>query len=199
MQTSLAPKIELERARRAIDRMAIATTLEEFEEEWKVFLHRLERAWNKTKAHYGRSPKFGNWSAHIEALRKSDPLLCYLHNARGAEEHTIAEITSRLPSSIDIGLAEGVGVQPVGSILIDHLEINSDLGEIRVKSEHPLKISFFPARASMLPVTNRGRTYEVPLTHLGKPIDPQNFPASAENALRFYNQALAAAEEYFVR
>ena len=199
MQSSPAPQLELDRARQAINVMATASTLEEFEEEWKVFLHRVERAWNKARAHYGRSPKFGNWSAKIEALRKSDPLLSYLNNARGAEEHTVAEITTRQPSSIGIGLADGVGVQPDGSIHIEHLEINSGPGGLQVKSAQPLNISFFPAKTSLLPVTNRGRTYEVPITHIGYQIDPHNLPGLARLAIDFYHDAISAAEAHFVK
>ena len=85
--------------------MRASPSLEDFEEHWKHFLHRLERIWNKMKAHYGRSPKWGNWSAPVKSVRRKDPLLSYLCNARGAEEHTTNEITDREPSSIGIGIA----------------------------------------------------------------------------------------------
>lgn len=108
MLPSTAPREELERARKAVAQMRSARSIEEFEEHWKHFLHRIERAWNKTKAHYGRSPKIGNWAAPVEDFRRKDPLLACLCNARGADEHTVSEITEREPGRIGIGFADGV-------------------------------------------------------------------------------------------
>ncbi len=199
MQRSTAPHAELERAGEAIARMRSALSLDEFEEHWKAFLHRIERVWNKTKAHYGKSPKFGNWAAPIEEFRRKDPLLAYLCNARGAEEHTVNEITEREPGSVGIGLADGVGVQPDGSVLIEHLEIRSSERGIHVRSKQPLKFEFKPARARMARVVNRGRTYEVPTTHNGNSINPEDLSATAETALNYYAEVVKKAEAFFVK
>ncbi len=199
MQLSTAPHTELKRAGEAIANMRSAASLDEFEDQWKLFLHRIERVWNKTKAHYGKSPKFGNWAAPIEEFRRKDPLLAYLCNARGAEEHTVNEITEREPGSVGIGLADGVGVQPDGSILIEHLEIQTNESGIHVRSKQPLKFEFKPARARMVPVVNRGRTYEVPTAHSGTRINPDDIPATAETALNYYAEVVRKAEEFFVK
>jgi hypothetical protein len=161
MQPSAAPRREVEHAREAMASMRNAASLEAFEEYWKQFLRRMERAWNKTKGHYGRSPKFGYWAASVEELRRKDPLLSYLYNARGAEEHTVNEITEREHGSIGIGLADGVGVQPDGSVLVEHVEISSDAQGLQVRSAQPLKVVFKPARTRMASVVNRGRTYAI--------------------------------------
>jgi hypothetical protein len=89
-------KIELSKAREAIKSMRNAKTIDEFEESWKTFLGRLERVWSKSINHFGKSPKWNGWKGKFESLRKSDPLLSYLVNARGAEEHTVNEIIKRI-------------------------------------------------------------------------------------------------------
>ncbi|MGB5475266.1 MAG: hypothetical protein WBQ78_17555 [Gammaproteobacteria bacterium] len=199
MQPSKAPHAELERAGEAIACMRSAASLDEFEEHWKDFLHRIERVLNKTKAHYGRSPKFGNWAAPVEEFRRKDPLLAYLCNARGAEEHTVNEITERKPGGVGIGLADGVGLQPDGSVLIERLEIRSNERGIHVRSKQPLKFEFEPARARMSRVVNRGRTYEVPTAHNGSSINPEDLPATAEAALNYYAEVVKKAEAFFVK
>ena len=199
MQPSPAPNTALNRAGQALAAMRQSCTLDEFEEQWKVFLHRIERSWNKTRAHYGRSPKFGNWSARTETLRRTDPLLSYLCSARGAEEHTVAEITEKKPGSVGINLADGVGVQPDGSIHIEHIEFTSGPDGLTVKSAQPLKIFFTPAKVCMLPISNRGRTYAVPTSHCGTAINPDDLLAAAEKALYFYTMAVSEAEAYFIK
>jgi hypothetical protein len=199
MQHSNAPRIELDRARDAIEKMKAAQSLDEFEEHWKQFLHRIERAWNKAKAHYGRSPKFGNWSAPVERMRRNDPLLSYLCNARGAEEHAVNEITEREPGSVGIGLADGVGVQPDGSVLIEHLEIKSGPEGLHVRSSQPLKVVFTPAKTRMAPIKNRGRDYPVPTSHQGQAFDASDLPTIAGIALQFYSDTITKTEQFFVK
>ncbi|MFI4928842.1 MAG: hypothetical protein ACHP83_01290 [Burkholderiales bacterium] len=199
MQPSEAPRKEIGRAREAVIAMRTSQSLVDFDEHWKQFLHRIERVWNKIQAHFGRSPKWGNWVARFEKERRQDPLLSYLCNARGAEEHTTAEVTGREPAGVGIALADGVGVQPDGSVHIEDLTISTTAGRIEVQSAQPLKITFHPERVRMEPVTNRGRLYPMPTAHLGSHIDPNDLPAVAELALKYYESVLSQAEAFFVR
>jgi hypothetical protein len=191
MQASDQPKLELARARDAFQKMVAATSLDEYEEHWKEFLRRLERCWNKAHAHYGRSPKWNGWQGRIDKLRRKDPLLSYLVNARGAEEHSVNEISARHPGGIGINPAEG------NSLCIEHMEINQ--GVISIRSPQNLRIDFIPERIGLLPVINRGRTYDVPRTHLGQGVDPADVRAIAEKGIAFYEQALREAEAFFVK
>lgn len=191
MQHSDQPRIELKRARVALDSMIGAKAIDEFEEWWKEFLRRTERAWNKTQAHYGKSPKWSGWQSKYESLRKTDQLLSYLVNARGAEEHTVNAVVSTTPGSIGINAAEG------NFLHIEKMSINN--GVITVKSPQKLKIDFIPGKTELLPVVNRGRRYEVPKDHLGQAINPQDVPSLAKAALAFYESAIADTETFFVR
>lgn len=190
MQRCDQPALELARARVAAQKMATAVSLDEYEENWKEFLRRIERCWNKAHAHYGKSPKWNGWNGPIDKLRRTDQLLSYLVNARGAEEHTVNEITTRHPGGIGINPAEG------DSLYIERLEMSG--GTLSINSPQKLNIAFTQARMGLVPVTNRGRTYATPTSHLGQSVDPHDVRTVANMALDFYEQALRDAEAFFV-
>jgi hypothetical protein len=52
MQHSKQPRIELAKARATIEAMRKSKPQDEFEENWKMFLHRLEHIWNKAEHHF---------------------------------------------------------------------------------------------------------------------------------------------------
>jgi hypothetical protein len=191
MQHSDHPALELAKARTAIDALRNAQTLDEFEESWKTFLGRIERVWTKGRSHFGKSPKWSGWQGKFEPLRRSDPLLSYLVQARGADEHTVNAIVGREPGGIGINAAEGNG------LYIEHMTINN--GNINIKSPQKIRVDFLPSRTTLLPVVNRGRTYPVPTAHLGKPVDPTNVIAVAEAVADFYERFLSEAEAFFVK
>lgn len=191
MQHSEQPPLELAKARAAIESMRNAKTLDEFEESWKEYLGRLERVWTKGINHFGKSPKWNGWKGKFEPLRRSDPLLSYFINARGADEHTVNEIVGRERGGIGINAAEG------NSLYIERMEIKH--GKIFIQSPQKIRVDFFPAKTTLLPVTNRGRTYPVPTEHLGNPVDSMNVIAVAEAGVHFYAQFLSQAEEFFIK
>lgn len=191
MQGSEKPHEELRYAEAAAEAIRAARSIEEFERQWKEFLRRLERVWSKMTAHFGRSPKWSGWCGKIEAARKADQMLSYLVNARGAEEHTVNEIRAKVPGGIGINAAEGK------SLFIERMEMRD--GVLSIHSPQALKIDFLPARMTLLPVANRGRTYAVPAKHLNQPIDGGDVQAVAQAALASYRGALADAESFFVK
>lgn len=191
MQHSEQPYVELTMAYKAIEAMREAKTLDNFEEHWKEFLRRIERVWNKASSHYGKSPRWNGWKGKTEKLRKTDPLLSYLINARGADEHTVNEIVGRESGGIGINPAEGQG------LYIDFMAISRD--EIRIRSPQQIRVDFIPIRIMLLPVKNRGREYPIPTTHLGKPIDPRNVISVAETGAKFYQEFLFEAEALFIK
>lgn len=191
MQDSDKPNQELEKARSQIKLMRQAENLEQLEEHWKDFLSKLERVWHKAYNHFSRSPKWNGWKGKYEQARKKDPLLSYLVNARHADEHTVSDITGRETGGIGINPAEGKG------LYIEKMEIRN--GVINIKSPQNLAICFIPDKVKLLPVTNYGRVYEVPTSHLGTPIDPSNVVAVAEVAASYYAKFLEEARAFFVK
>jgi len=192
MQSSPAPKIELDKALRSIDEMEGAATLDDFEEAWKSYLFRLERCFNKAYAHYKKSPKWDAWWGKYKKIRASDDLLSYLRNARGAEEHTVEEIVGREAAGIGIKAAQG-----------DYLHMHSMVfdaqGNATMHADRPIKIIFLPEKMTLLPVLNRGLIYPVPASHLGNPIDMNNVTGIAKLGHSFYSSFIESAERYFVK
>ena len=192
MQRTEAPGVELVKARQAIDRMKSAESLDDFEEDWKEFLRRLERCFNKIQAHYKKSPKWGGWFGRFSKTISNDELLVYLRNARGADEHSVEEIVGR--SSSRIGLNPAVG----DTIVIKNMVRR---GGVIQSMEAPLGVSitFYPEKIKLLPITNRNALYPVPKVHLEKPVNPFNVVDVAECGYRFYESVLSDAEKYFVK
>ncbi|MCR6496748.1 hypothetical protein LJB71_11365 [Thermomonas sp. S9] len=178
----------LVRCNDAVQEMASAQSLEAFESAWIEYLHRLERFWNKSLSHFGKSPKWAGWSGRYQTERRKDQLLAYLTNARGADEHTVAPITERSAGGVGINAAEG------NSLYIERMEVRN--GEIFIQSPQAIKVTFFPDRVRLLPVTNRGRTYPVPVSHLGQSLDPNDVVQVARVGLGYYENFLATAEGF---
>lgn len=183
------PLEELEKAKSYLNSMRSAKSLEEFEEYWKSYLSRLERVWNKFLAAYKNHPKWHGWGGKHIKVKKDDPLLSYLTNARGADEHTIAEITEKSSGSMTINPAFGRVWNP------ERIEINR--GVVKIDSAEPYKITFTPAKIRLLPVINRGVTFPVPTSHLENPVDPNNIIAIAELGIAYYNKVLEDSKSVF--
>jgi len=193
MKPLLKVKNELEKARTALGEMRKSRDLASYEEAWKLFLIRLERVWNKLCAHLSKSPKYNNCLImdYAKQLRANDPLLSYLTNARGVDEHTIDDITEKQPGGIGINPATGNKLQ------IDHMTISDR--NIIIKSKQPIKIEFFPEKIKLKSITNRSGTYHPPKTHLGNPLKSSEPVDIAEAGINYYEDLIAKAEEYFVK
>jgi len=184
---------QLEKAASFIKAMKSSKSLPEYEQNWKEFLHNLERAWNKLTSHLQHSPKYQGWNerGRTEKIRRQDPLLSYLVNARGADEHSVEDITRSEPGGIGISPASG------NSLYIDKLEIKN--GQMTIDSDQPIKIDFIPGRVRLLPAVNRGRTYPTPTAHLDKDLDSDDPIKIAELGVEFYRNYFKKAEAYFVK
>jgi hypothetical protein len=193
MKPLLKVRDELEKARAALEEMKKSNDLVSYEEAWKLFLMRLERVWNKLCAHLSKSPKYKNCLVMDRAkqLRADDPLLSYLTNARGVDEHTIEDITERQPGGIGINPAIGNRLQ------IDHMTISN--GNILIKSNQPIRINFYPEKIKLKSIINRSGTYHPPKTHLGNPIKSIEPMDVADAGFNYYEGLIEKAEEYFVK
>ena len=195
MQPLVSAKTELRRAKDELAKMGESKSLDDFEKSWKQLLHRIERAYNKATHQLNRSPKFQGWNrrGQVEKLRKQDSLLSYLKNARGADEHTINDITSRA--------AGGVGINPHESAngYIGHLEITSSNGNLDIKTDTPLVITFYPEKTELVAVENRGRKYGVPTHHLSEKLDSNAPLVIANKGIEFYESFLNEAEAHFCK
>lgn len=135
----------------------------EYEKAWRSFLHRIERVWTKTQAAAHRMPGWQKIESEVSRLRKTDPLLNYLQQARNVEEHSIQELAT---------------------------DWDAKLTAVQFGTE--VQLSWQPWDRPLLPVTNRGVKFDPPRIHLGKSIEPLLGKGKAETrvvaelALRFY-------------
>ena len=72
----------------------MAQNLQIRDECWVNVIRYIEHYWNKTNVQMRRRAKWQGWleRGQIDRRRKRDPLLAFLCNARGAEEHGVPDI-----------------------------------------------------------------------------------------------------------
>src|SRR5688500_18685351 len=134
------PIQELASAREAASRIDKATTLDQLNVEWASVLNHLEKLWVKTGAACGAlRPEFTTWNAPWAKLRKSDPLLNYLIQARHADNHSVQFLSSQVVGHLH--------VDPSGRMGFSFM----DTPELAIDQ-----------------VTNRGVKYPPPESHLGR-------------------------------
>ena len=167
-----------------------ASNLDEAEEKWNAYLVALDSVWDKIKSEYGRHPDWKAFKAKYGSIRASDPLLSYLHEARNTDVHTIGEIVRQENGGIAIRNAEP------GPTIIDSMRIENGV-ITELKSPHKLKIETVPGALVPLDVSDRKKTYPVPSTHLGNPIDPVNVQNFAKLGLVYYEDFVDKAEKAF--
>lgn len=182
---------ELTLAKESVQRMSNAQSFEELEQGWTALLTHLDRVWNKAEDHHRKSPKWKNWQAKYVNLRRTDPLLSYLINARNVNEHSIADITQRHAGGVAFRSAN-----PDEPLILKNFKVEN--GVMSVESAENAIVHFIAAGVQPLAVANRGRTYNPPTEHLGNPIDAVNAVGIATAGAAFYEQFLTDAEAFFV-
>lgn len=192
MQHSDAPWDALKRAEISLAALTKSDVPEEQAAHWSDFLTQIDRTWNKCEAHFKKSPKWHGWASKWGKLRTADPLLLYLRQARNVDEHTTDPIHEKRPGGVGIGPAKG------DSLYVHEMRIEN--GQItKLHTDVPVKFTIFSGQAGPVPVKNRGVTYSVPDSHLGKKVDSPDFKTLASLAYDFYKSALTEAEAFFVK
>jgi hypothetical protein len=168
---------ELDHCREALSALRAASSSQQMHKAWMDFITHLERCWNKVLASRRTDSSLNGWTgiARIEDLRRKDPLLSYLVNARGANEHGIEDIAREIPGQIQMLVFGGAVMASGGAVL------TTASGE----------------QCKLVPVTNRGSTYAVPTTHLGNPLAGADPPSLAETGLEFYRREVEAIARRF--
>ncbi|MGR3174178.1 MAG: hypothetical protein ACUZ8N_06220 [Candidatus Scalindua sp.] len=139
----------------------------EYEKAWREFLHRIERVWIKTQAAVHTMPNWQKIESKVARLRKKDPLLNYLQQARNVEEHSISDLAKDWEPKF----------------------------EAKQKG-NKVELSWQEWDRPLLPVKNRGAVYNPPNSHMGKSIEHLKRKGKAEPrviaelALKFYCEFL---------
>ena len=171
MANELPPKHPLRHAAEEFEAADIAyrkmiglgQAFSEYEAAWREVLRRLERVWSKTQAAVHERPGWSKIQSEVASLRKNDPLLQYIVHARNADEHSIQDMAKEYEWNLS------ATPQPEGVVF-----------------------RWSPWDRPLLPVMNRGVTYQPPRVHLGNSIEHLFGKGKAEPrvvaelAMRFY-------------
>jgi hypothetical protein len=188
MKHSDGPRRELAKAEAALTAMRDTDDVNRRAEHWIELLHAIERVWSKSVAHFKKSPKWDAWHGKYLNLRRSDPLLSYLVNARGAEEHSDEQVVEPVLGSVGMKFPSGRG-------FVKEMVIRG--GRVVNYDGDPMNVYVKHASLKKLPVVNRGKTYAPPTEHLGKPLSNDEVDV-ATAAVAWYATFLTDAEAKFV-
>lgn len=187
-----ASKLELKKAISKLEKMRKAESMDEFEEHWTDFLNSLEKVWIKAERECQPfKNKFQPFQGKFKNLRRRDPLLKYLKNARDADVHSIQEIIKKEESRLK-------SVTPVyrKSTYIKRMEIRA--GKITDYEGDPIIVESTPNVIKTKSFTNHGIVYVVPTIHRGAKIaNPYDASVLAELGIHFYSDFLDQIEKNF--
>ena len=182
---------ELRAARASLEAMAASDSLESVEDHWRAFLSTLEKVWAKLDLLGGSlGGGYPGWRSKYSRLRKTDPLLCYLHHARNADTHTLQSTTKVEPGSMRIIGGPG-GWEMTSMALLA-------TGELLTEGKGDLRIEFHPSTLRGKPVLDRQVRYDPPSEHLGQPLTSLDPMTMADAGLRFYAEVTESFERHFL-
>ena len=176
-------KIELNAAQHAIERLKKAETYPEIKAAWQDVVSRLEKTWTKAKLEctgcVGEARRLLDTAA---ASRSSDELLIYLSQARHADQHSLESGTSW-------SLGMRIEVPPGASVTLDFEKGTAQAqdGDVQVAVAGPVY--------ALIPVKNRGVTFNPPEQHLGNPVKGTDPITVAETGFSFYSQLVSDLEQ----
>jgi hypothetical protein len=181
-------KRELRGAAAAIQAMRDAKDFDAYALAWQTFLDKLEKVWVKAERECQHiRNRFEPWQAAFKELRKTDPVLRYLHQARHADQHSIQ------PTACESLFGFRMEIPPGGTV---DVEIDKEKGQLRVHGACQIK-AVSGSRHMLVPITNRGTQYNPPEEHLGQKLEDNSPPCVAEKGLAFYEDFLLQAEAKF--
>jgi hypothetical protein len=171
---------EISTAKQALSKLRRASEFGVAAEAWNEGISAITKVWNKAAAEFKNAPTFSNWNLKYVGLRKTDPLLQYVQQARNADEHTIQDSIQRNSGGFALNSAT-----PGGHLFIKKLELRGDKITLDTGGT-PFKLEVTPPHPELIVFTNRGQQYEIPKQHNGKNIDGRNPVLVLELAIDFY-------------
>jgi len=175
---------DLEIAERAIDRMATADQFDVFYEAWQDFLYRIERAWGYSERRLSRMTEFDKWFAPYATLRRKDPLLRFLKQARNAETHAVSPT---LDKPISLSFRDKLG-RP---FRVHDIRAEFKDGVLTINIDTPDRLlafdaSVIPADPRLIRFKNWGEWYNPPKSRLGNRTEDLHPVIAAKLGLQFY-------------
>lgn len=151
-----AAKVRLERARDAVARLDAATTLADMHSAWSAFLLAAAAVYSKLERGANGKGKCEAWLGKVRHLRKTDPLLSYIHQARNSDEHSIDDssftaVIVTPPTNPDVEIIQSLDPK------------NPTTTNLTIKVSKPIPkgphIAALAYAIGLRAVTNRGATF----------------------------------------
>lgn len=176
--------------------MVTAADSDEYAHEWREFLFHLERVWERALNAYESRSSFQKLNQKYRKLRKGDPLLRYLKQARNAETHTLqGTLTSPLNIMVRDKSGRPFNLSRLDTTLVDGcLTIDIRTHDILLDLDADVSRGT-PSLARFL---CRGKWYNPPSSHLGNRLSTQNPVVVGKIGLdccRHFVQEIAKTEE----
>lgn len=178
-------KARLERMARSITDIEAATTYAEVADAWERFIFAASTFYSALQQGAKSNGAANAWFGRMKHERRIDPLLQYVHQARNAEEHGIAPITS--PTNSKIHLTEKDSEVTLRS--------NGRSWDVISQSGAVL----YPMERAKLATVRDDRyhdSFDPPQTHLGAPILDQSPLGVARLAQAHLISVLKQAERF---
>lgn len=180
---------EIQRAEKHLGEMADTNLVSDYEAAWQDFLYRLERIWERIVQQYQKEPWFHGLHGPYAILRKKDPLVRYLKQARNAETHTFSGTIS---SPLSVRMRDKFGYPfSIRELSTDFkngvltLSINTDElffePDIEVSRNEPHLVRF----------KSRGKWYNPPNAHLGNVLESKDPVIIGKLGLEFSNSFIS--------
>ena len=191
----LKAKARLRTAAQQLERVEASTSYEEFADQWYLFLVAAKNVYTMLEQGSKDTPQCRQWFGGVKQVRKSDPLLQYLFQARDDDEHGLSDVTKLESASLSIGkvrsgysnhVSMSFTTDAIGRPVVHNIESRDGL---------PVLIEAREPHIALMPVTGRGGVvYPPPTKHLGKLL-PDDLPLTVGKAGLVYLEALVSEAE----
>lgn len=190
--------------------MQISDNHRELADHWYIFLHAAKGIYTTLEQGAKATPQARQWFGEMTKVRKNDPLLRYVSEARNDDEHGIEENTELRKSALKIGVAtpgsSRAMIDQFGNTFINcgtayYIEGGNpnqeNLPVVQSLDGKPVYSIFQPERIILKPVHDRGRNqYNPPTTHMGKKLETGGPVEVAELTLNYLEKLIAQAEGF---
>jgi len=176
---------------KALSELVACESADVFKDTWYTFLVAAKNVYTALEQGSKSDPKDRQWFGGVKSIRRSDPLLQYLFQARDDDEHGIEAVTEFVPGSVGIGVAkEGYS----NHIHIESIE-NGVVKGMRSLDAKPILIEETLPHMKLLTVTARGNVkYNPPIMHLGKSITDTSPAGIAQLAFAYLQSVVEVAK-----
>lgn len=156
-------------ASKALDELEACADYNDFMDVWYTFLVAYKNVFTSLEKAVKGNANHMQWFGRKNTLRRKDPLLQYLYQARSDDEHGVEKGHELAPGRV------AIGVSRPGETLAVHIEqVTISNGVVRVKNARnfdgtPTRVEVRGPHARLIAVTDRaGKKYDPPIAHLGQ-------------------------------